>query len=84
MIIAEGHDPLERRVDLSLLRDEGRQRLLVRFGDWLVGPGGHLWLRASWSNPINASSVVLIQGKIDPIVLFFSLTSSASYGWRES
>ena len=31
---------------------------------------------------MNASSDVLSQRKIDLIVLFFDLTSSASYGWR--
>jgi hypothetical protein len=33
---------------------------------------------------MNASSGELIQRKIDPIVLFFNLTSGATYGWRES
>jgi hypothetical protein len=33
---------------------------------------------------MNASSGVISQGKIDPIVLFFELTSSGTYGWRES
>jgi hypothetical protein len=33
---------------------------------------------------MNASSGAISQRKIDPIVLFFDLTSSASYGWRES
>ena len=33
---------------------------------------------------MNASSGTLSQRKIDPIVLFFDLTSSATYGWRES
>jgi hypothetical protein len=33
---------------------------------------------------MNASSDAISQGKIDPIMLFFELTSSSTYGWRES
>ena len=33
---------------------------------------------------MNASSGVISQRKIDPIVLFLDLTSSAAYGWRQS
>jgi hypothetical protein len=33
---------------------------------------------------MNASSGVISQRKIDPIVLFFGLTSSTTYGWRQS
>jgi hypothetical protein len=33
---------------------------------------------------MNASSGVVIQKKIDRIVLFFELTYSATYGWRDS
>jgi hypothetical protein len=33
---------------------------------------------------MNASSGGHSQMKIDPILLFFDLTSRASYGWRQS
>ena len=32
---------------------------------------------------MNASSGAISERKIDPVVLFFDLTSRASYGWRE-
>jgi hypothetical protein len=34
-------------------------------------------------SPMNASSGVISQRKIDLVVLFFELTSGTSYGWRE-
>jgi hypothetical protein len=49
-----------------------------------MNPRLHLWLRPPLSTPMNASSGDLIQRKIDPIVLFFGLTSSATYGWRRA
>jgi hypothetical protein len=33
---------------------------------------------------MNASSGTLIQKKIDQFVLFFGLTSGATYGWRRA
>jgi hypothetical protein len=33
---------------------------------------------------MNASSGTISQMKIDPVMLFFDLTSRPGYGWRES
>jgi hypothetical protein len=33
---------------------------------------------------MNASSDMISQKKIDPVELFFGLTSSTTYGWRQS
>jgi hypothetical protein len=35
-------------------------------------------------SPMNASSGVISQKKIEPIVLFFDLTSNPTYGWPAS
>jgi hypothetical protein len=82
MLVAERLDPSEHPVDLSLLVDEGSQRILVRPGACLAGSGDHLGPRRSLSEPMKASSAALSQKKIDPIMLFFDLTLAHAYGWR--
>ena len=84
MLVAERLEPgsASRRSPPSSARR--RQRIIVRPGLRRVRPGDHLGLHRSLSSPMNASSGELSQRKIDPIVLFFDLTSRAGYGWRES
>jgi hypothetical protein len=84
VVVAERLEPSKRRVDLRLPRHEGRQRLLARPGIPLLDPGVHLWLHPPLSQRMKASSGAISQSKIDPLVLFFDLTSRVTYGWRQS
>jgi hypothetical protein len=83
VVVAECLDTRKHGVDLGLLRDEGGQRLLSRLGDSVLQLATHLRGSAAYLlNRIKASSGEHSYKKIDPIVLFFDLTSGATYGWR--
>jgi hypothetical protein len=82
VIVAERLEPGKHPIDLRLICHDGRQRLLARPSVQLLDPGVHLWRHPSLSKLMNASSGAISQRKIDPIVLFFSLTSKDRYGWR--
>jgi hypothetical protein len=83
MLIAERLEPAKHRVDLGLPLHEGGQRIIVRPGLRLAGPGDHLPLRLWLSEPMNASSAGHSQRNIDQMALFFDLTYAGIYGWRE-
>jgi hypothetical protein len=64
VLVAERLQSGKHRVDLGLPLHEGGQRIIVRSGLHLAGPGDHLGLH--WlSEPMNASSGILSQRKID-------------------
>jgi hypothetical protein len=81
VVLTEHPKPCQLRVDLGLSGDERGQRVRVRADDLSSCSSSNSSLIVG---PMNASSGVISQRKIDPIVLFFELTSSATYGWPAS